>query len=223
MFGWKKPRPDPKEEMIRKQLEERGITDPKVLEAFRKIPRELFVPEEIRSHAFEDRPLPIGMGQTISQPYMTAYMTQILDLHPSSVVLEIGTGSGFQTAILATLAKKVHTVEKIEELSIRARQVLGQLGFDNIVFHVADGSRGCVYPGPFDQIMVTAAAPSIPTPLLEQLADGGIMVVPVGDRKQQILYKITREGHEYHQQKLCPCIFVPLVGDGGFVEEEEDF
>ncbi len=222
MFGWKKSKPDPREEMIRNQLMDRGITDPDVLAAFRDIPREKFVPRKMRPHCFEDRPLPIGDGQTISQPYMTAFMTQILDLKPHSSVLEIGTGSGFQTAILARIAKKVHTVEKIEDLSIRARMILDEMDFKNVVYHVADGSRGCIYPGPFDQIVVTAAAPAIPTPLLEQLTDGGVMVVPVGERKQQILFRIVREGHDYKHEKLCPCIFVPLLGAGGFVEEDEE-
>jgi protein-L-isoaspartate(D-aspartate) O-methyltransferase len=222
LFGWKKWKPDPKDEMIRKQLEDRGITDPKVLAAFRDLPREKFVPREMRAHTYDDRPLPIGSGQTISQPYMTALMTQLLNLEKHSCVLEIGTGSGFQTAILAMLAKKVHTVEKIEELSIRARQTLDRLGIDNVVYHVSDGSRGCIYPGPFDQIVVTAAAPAIPTPLLEQLADGGIMVVPVGERKQQILLRVTREGHDFRHERLCPCVFVPLLGAGGFVDEDEE-
>lgn len=208
--------------MIRRHLVDRGITDNRVIEAFRDIPREKFVPPDMRAHTFEDRPLPIGAGQTISQPYMTAYMTQILNLKPSSCVLEIGTGSGFQTAILASIARKVHTVEKIEELSLRAKATLDELGFHNVVYHVADGSRGCIYPGPFDQIVVTAAAPAIPTPLLEQLTDGGIMAVPVGERRHQILFRITREGHDYRHEKLCPCIFVPLLGAGGFVDEDEE-
>lgn len=221
LFSWKKWKPDPREEMIRRQLEERGIVDPRVLSAFREIPREFFVPENLRGQAYEDRPLPIGRGQTISQPYMTAFMTQLLEVRDSSIVLEIGTGSGFQTAILARMAKVVHTVEKIEELSVHARDTLDELGFKNVVYHVADGSRGCVYPGPFDQIIVTAAAPAVPTPLLEQLTDGGIMVVPVGDRRQQILLKVTREGHDYQHERLCPCIFVPLLGAGGFMEDDE--
>ncbi|MCA9413795.1 MAG: protein-L-isoaspartate(D-aspartate) O-methyltransferase [Candidatus Omnitrophica bacterium] len=208
--------------MIRKQLQDRGIMDSRVLEAFRDIPRERFVPKEMQAHTFEDRPLPIGAGQTISQPYMTAFMTQLLEVRDTSQVLEIGTGSGYQTAILASIARRVHTVEKIEELSLRAKTTLDNLGFNNVIYHVADGSRGCVYPGPFDQIVVTAAAPAIPTPLLEQLTDGGIMVVPVGERTHQILLKVTREGHDYRHERLCPCVFVPLLGAGGFLDEDEE-
>ena len=217
MFGRKKTPKDPRERMVREQIEARGVRDPAVLEAFLKIPREVFVPADLHGKAYEDRPLPIGSEQTISQPYITALMSQALEPTPESKVLEIGTGSGFQTAILALLAKEVYTIETLPELARTARQRLKDLNLDsNVSFLVADGSLGLDSKAPFDRILVTAAAPSIPTPLLEQIGPGGILVLPVGDRKSQNLVKIRKSETGLSEEHLCPCVFVPLVGRGGF-------
>ena len=219
IFGRKKEPEDLRERMIRKQLESRGITDPAVLNAFRKLSREEFVPDDMKDRAYEDRPLPIGSEQTISQPYMTALMTQALECRPTSKVLEIGTGSGFQTALLSILAGEVFTIETVPALAKEARKRLERLGFaSNVHFLMADGSLGLDSKAPFDRIVVTAAAPAVPTPLLEQIAEDGILVVPVGDRYGQDLLRVRKVGGTLRRENLCPCVFVPLIGLGGFPE-----
>jgi len=202
--------------MVDEQLRRRGISDRRVLEAMAKIPRHLFVLEDYRDSAYEDRPLPIGEGQTISQPYMVAIMTQSLELEGQERVLEIGTGSGYQTAILAELAQKIFTIERIPALTERARKVLGDLGYPNISFFSGDGSRGWPEEAPFDGIMVTAGSPDVPPTLKSQLAEGGRLVIPTGPRFTQTLYKLTREGHRFTEEDVTGCVFVPLVGDYGW-------
>lgn len=198
-------------QMIRDQLEPRGINDPGVLEAFSKVPRHLFIAEENRHLAYGDHPLPIGEEQTISQPYIVALMTQSLELQGHEKVLEIGTGSGYQSAILAELTEHVYTVERIEKLSLQAREVHSLLGYKNISYKTGDGAAGWPEKSPFDGILVTAAATEAPPRLLEQLRIGGRMVIPVGNRLLQDLLLITREETGIKEHKLCGCRFVPLI------------
>ncbi len=206
-----------RERMVREQLIARGIRDPRVLEAMRRVPRHEFVPPHLRDHAYEDGPLPIGGGQTISQPYIVAYMTQALALRPDDVVLEIGTGSGYQTAILCELARQVYSLERRPELAERAREVLTRLGYRHVQLHVGDGTQGLPEFAPYDAILVTAAAPAIPAPLREQLAEGGRLVLPTGDRKQQILRRVRRQdGDHWTVEDLIAVVFVPLYGQHGF-------
>ncbi len=205
-----------RDRMIREHLEARGIHDSRVLDVFRKIPREEFVPEDVRNLAYEDRPLAIGEGQTISQPYITALMTQSLEICSTDKVLEIGTGSGFQTAILASLAREVITIERFARLMERARERLERLGYKNIRCLLADGSLGLDSESPYDRILVTAAAPSVPTPLIEQLSMNGVLVLPVGDRDSQKLKRVRKSPTGVTLENLCGCVFVPLVGMGGF-------
>jgi protein-L-isoaspartate(D-aspartate) O-methyltransferase len=190
-----------------------------VLEAMGKVPRHLFVLEDYRDSAYEDRPLPIGEGQTISQPYMVAIMTQSLELQGREKVLEVGTGSGYQTAILSELAQKVFTIERIPALTARARKVLGELGYSNISFLSGDGSRGWPEEAPFDGIIVTAGSPDVPPTLKSQLAEEGRLVIPTGPRYTQTLYKLTRHGDRFSEEDVTGCVFVPLVGDYGWKEE----
>jgi protein-L-isoaspartate(D-aspartate) O-methyltransferase len=204
--------------MVEEQLSRRGISDPRVLEAMSKVPRHLFVPEDYQGSAYEDRPLPIGEGQTISQPYMVAIMTQSLELKEREKVLEVGTGSGYQAAILAELARTVYTVERIPSLTQRARKVLADLGYENIFFRTADGSKGWPEEAPFDGIIVTAGAPDIPQSFKDQLAEGGRLVIPTGPRYTQTLFKLTREGTRFVEEDVTGCVFVPLVGDHGWKE-----
>jgi protein-L-isoaspartate(D-aspartate) O-methyltransferase len=206
--------------MVKNHLMARDITDGRVLEAFRKVPRHLFVPEADRSRAYEDHPLSIGCGQTISQPYMVALMSQCLALGGWENVLEIGTGSGYQTAILAELAQTVHTIERIDELSDRAQAVLVDQGYENINFRVGDGTLGWPEASPFDRIIVTAAAPHVPETLKLQLGNGGLLVVPVGPREGQQLLVIRRDGKDFEQKNVCACIFVKLVGKEGYSEPD---
>ncbi len=203
-------------EMVETQIIARGVKDRKVIEAFLNIPRHLFVPPEYIDQAYMDYPLPIGHGQTISQPYMVAVMTELLELDSDHRVLEIGTGSGYQTAILAWIAKEVYTVEKIPELSERAQRILKKLGFKNIHFKVGDGSLGWPEYAPYDRIIVTAAAPEIPPPLVEQLKESGIIVIPVGDRYSQMLVRGIKENGILKTEEFFPCAFVPLKGKYGF-------
>lgn len=202
--------------MVEQDLRARGIRDSRVLEAFLKVPRERFVPARERVHAYADRPLPIGFGQTISQPYMVAVMLEALELSGREKVLEIGTGSGYQTALLAELAREVYTVDIIPELVDQARWVLKDMGYRNIRFRVGDGGEGWPEHAPFDRIIVSAAMPEIPSPLLEQLADGGILVGPVGDLMEQDLVRLRRRGETFNRQPLGRCAFVPLRGKWGF-------
>jgi len=204
--------------MGERQLVARGIKDERVLAAMRKVPRHLFVPEKFRDSAYDDGPLSIGEGQTISQPYMVALMTECLELKADSRVLEIGTGSGYQTAILAELAKWVYTVERIPTLLFRAQQLLTQLGYDSIKFKLGDGSYGWQEESPFDAIIVTAGAPEISPVLVEQLNEGGVMVIPVGSRYSQMLYRVVKRGGKVEKKECTLCIFVPLIGDHGWKE-----
>ena len=196
------------------------ITDRDVLSAIERVPRHRFVPPDHQEYAYEDRPLPIGHGQTISQPFIVALMTQLLELTPESKVLEIGTGCGYQTAILAELAKEVYTVEVLPELSARAQETLAELGYDNVRFRVGDGWDGWPEEAPFDGIIVTAAAPAWPPPLVEQLAEGGNLVIPVGPSGwDQVLWVATKREGEITKQNVAPVRFVPLVSQ---FDEEDD-
>ena len=202
--------------MVEEDLRRRGIHDPRVLDAMAAVPRHRFVPEEERPHAYEDRALPLELGQTISQPYMVAYMTQALRVRPTDRVLEIGTGSGYQTAVLARLAAEVLTVERIGDLQGAARDVLEEIGVDNVRFRVGDGTLGWPEHAPYDRILVTAGGPSVPPALRALLADGGVLVIPVGEPDLQELVAVTRAGDDYHTTALVGCRFVPLVGDEGW-------
>ena len=205
--------------MVEDQLRRRGIHDQRVLEAMAKIPRHSFVSPEYQAAAYEDRPLPIGEGQTISQPYMVAVMTQSLELTGGERVLEIGTGSGYQTATLGKLAKTIFTIERIQVLIQRAQKVLQNLGYENIFFLHGDGTKGWPENSPFEGIIVTAGAPEVPQMLTSQLADGGRLVIPVGPRYTQTLYKVTRKGNRFMEEDITGCVFVPLLGDFGWKEE----
>jgi len=207
---------DARTRMVQFDLKGRGITDSRVIEAMSTIPREQFVRSEYRSSAYSDGPLPIGMGQTISQPYIVALMTQELSVTSDCDVLEIGTGCGYQTAVLCRLAKQVYTIEKLAELSQAARAVLGGLGFANVNFHVGDGSCGWPKPRIFDRIMITAAVPGIPEPLVQQLADGGLMVAPVGGAGIQKLMLSTKKGEQVTSRAFCDVRFVKLLGKHAF-------
>lgn len=209
-----------KELMLKEHLAARGINNRRVLAAFKEVPREAFVPAEMHDLAYADMPLEIGSGQTISQPYTVAFMTQLLDPKPTDIVLEVGTGSGYQAAILSRLVKKVYTIERFEELGSKAKEILRQLGYKNVEVIVGDGSRGLPGEAPFDGIIVTAGAPQIPQPLIDQLKIGGRLVIPVGEGVQEMT-KITKtktpEGLPAVRQETFPGFrFVPLVGEHGF-------
>ena len=207
-----------RELMIKEHLARRGIHDPAVLRAMREVPREAFVGAGMQALAYEDGPLPIEEGQTISQPYIVAYMTEALELSNSDRVLEIGTGSGYAAAILSRIVETVYSVERLEGLARSARQRLEMLGYTNIVVHVGDGTLGWVDHSPYDAIVVTAGAPQVPKPLLEQLAIGGRLVVPVGASYElQILVRVRRlSEHDYRTEELCGVRFVPLIGAAGW-------
>jgi len=205
--------------MVEEQLVPRGITDPKVLDAFMAVKREDFVPAPYTVSAYADRPLPIGRGQTISQPYMVAVMTQCLGLEGGEKVLEVGTGSGYQAAILAEICGKVYTVEREEALLERSRAILAEEGYTNIEFSCGDGTKGWEDEAPFDGIMVTAGAPHVPGALKSQLAEGGRLVIPVGSRWGQMLEVIQRKGGEYIKEDVLGCVFVPLVGEDGWGDD----
>lgn len=204
--------------MVDKQLILRGIKDKRVLDAMRKVPRHLFIPESSWDDAYEDMALPIGEGQTISQPYMVAIMTELLELTGNEKVLEVGTGSGYQAAILGELAKEVYTIERIEKLAFEAERRLLELGYKNIYVFIGDGSKGLPEKSPFDRIIVTAASPEIPKCLKEQLGDSGIIVVPVGQRFSQMLVKGKKVKGVIREEFHTPCIFVPLIGEYGWKE-----
>ena len=205
---------------LRETLERRGITDPRVLDAIEETRRDLFVPDSLQYAAYEDDALPIGEGQTISQPYIVALMTQELRLEGDETVLEIGTGSGYQAAILARLARRVLTIERIERLSERARGVLSELGVSNVEFVVGDGTLGNPERGPYDRVIVTASAPAIPEPLYEQLKPGGLIVAPVGDESSQELVVLEKTPAGARLTPLCGCRFVKLIGKAGWAPVE---
>ena len=203
--------------MVARQLRGRGIRDERVLEAMGAVPREAFVEAADRSYAYADEALPIEAGQTISQPFMVARMTELLEVQPGDRILEIGTGSGYQAAVLARLGARVTSIERQEALVPAARERLSDLGLGDLVeVRVADGSLGDAAGAPWDGIIVTAAAPSIPDGLREQLAEGGHLVIPVGPRDHQILMVVTRHGDEWEERPDGACVFVPLIGAGGF-------
>ena len=202
--------------MVNTQIKARGIYDPKVLDAMLKVPRHEFVPEDMRPYAYEDRPLPIGEGQTISQPYMVALMTQCMELEGPESVLEIGAGSGYQAAILAEIAAMVYTIERFPSLLQRAQEVLARLGYTNYKALVGDGTLGWEENAPFNGIMVTAGAPDVPPSLLEQLADKGRLVIPIGPERYQTLYKIVKKGKKIRREFVTYCSFVPLIGKEGW-------
>ncbi len=206
-----------RKKMVESQIAARGITDERVLDAMRRVPRELMANSKDTEAVFQDGPLPIGCGQTISQPYIVAYMTEALRLRETDRVLEIGTGSGYQTAVLAELVAEVYTIEIIEELSTRAHGILEKLGYQNIHFRSGDGHQGWSEAAPFDAIIITAAPDNVPNKIVSQLADGGRMVVPAG-KHLQYLYRIVREGERSVSEKLIAVRFVPMtgmIGDGG--------
>lgn len=201
----------PRQAMVEDQIMARGITNSLVLEAMRKVPRHRFVPMPARDQAYNDHPLPIGLDQTISQPYIVALMSELLHLDGGEKVLEVGTGSGYQAAILAEIADSVFTIEIVSELVTRSRRILTELGYTNIVIALGDGYAGWEPEAPFDAIIVTCAPPEIPQPLLDQLAVGGRMVIPVGEQYQTLLL-ITRDDEGLHQEKIIPVRFVPMTG-----------
>lgn len=205
-----------RERMVKNQLASRGIADEGVLQAMGKIPRHLFISEALAGEAYNDHPVPIGEKQTISQPYIVALMTEALELKGKENTLEIGTGSGYQTAILAELSSRVYTIERIKSLLVDARKLLAQLGYSNVLFKAFDGTLGWKEYAPFDAIMVTAGAPSLPEPLMDQLADNGRMVIPVGDRYTQELIKVTKKGESLEQESFGGCRFVNLIGIHGW-------
>ena len=205
--------------MVEEQIISRGIKDAKVIAAMKKIPRHLFVEEALQSQAYSDHPLPIGEKQTISQPYMVALMTEALQLTGKEKVLEIGTGSGYQTAILAELSEKVFSIERIRSLAIRARKLLYELGYFNVEIKIFDGTFGWMEESPFDAIIVTAGSPDIPQPLIDQLAIGGRLVIPVGDAFVQDLIRVTKTEEGIKKEDLGGCRFVKLIGKYGWETE----
>ena len=207
-----------KQEMLRRQLQQREITDQHVLAAMAKIPRERFIAAEYGDQAYADRALPIDCGQTISQPFMVALMTQVLELAGNELVLEVGTGSGYQTAILAELAQEVISIERHAELTRQARVVLAGLGYTNVTLLTGDGTLGWPARAPYDRIMVTATAAQCPPPLFEQLAEGGILVIPLGSKEYQTLQAIRKVGGAPQAANISGCRFVPLVGSAGWPE-----
>jgi len=208
-----------REKMVSSQLETRGIHDQWVLDAMRKVPRHLFVSEALQDQAYGDFPLPIGEGQTISQPFIVAEMTQALELTAEDTVLEIGTRSGYQTAILAEIAFKVYTIERIRKLFIATRRILDKLHYHNVVAKCSDGTLGWPDEGPFDAIIVTAGSPDVPPSLIDQLRKGGRLVVPVGGEHSQKLLKLVKDAQGVRETNLGGCRFVKLIGNQGWRQE----
>jgi protein-L-isoaspartate(D-aspartate) O-methyltransferase len=200
-----------RERMVADQIAARGVRDPRVLAALRKVPRHLFVPEAAAGAAYDDHPLPIGHGQTISQPYIVAFMTEALGLRGGETVLEVGTGSGYQAAVLAEIAARVYSIEIVDALAAEARERLRRLGYATVEVRAGDGYAGWPEAAPFDAIMVTAAAPRIPEPLKQQLRDGGRLVLPVGDEYQELIV-VTRRGASFEERRVLPVRFVPMTG-----------
>jgi len=207
-----------REHMLRRHLQGRGIHDPRVLAAMAKVPRERFVEPSFRDSAYADQALGIACGQTISQPYMVGLMSQALELAGRERVLEIGTGSGYQAAVLAELAQEVVSIERHQPLSRKAGEVLADLGYSNVTLVVGDGTLGWPPAAPYDRVLVTAAAAQVPPALLEQLVEGGILVIPLGGRDQQVLQAIRKLAEGPVAENLCPCRFVPLVGEEGWTQ-----
>lgn len=205
--------------MVEEQLRSRGIRDQRVLEAINRVPRHEFVAPEYEEQAYEDHPIPIGSGQTVSQPYIVAAMLESLKVSPGDVVLEVGTGSGYQTALLSQLAARVYSIERHPELAEEARRRLERLGYNNVIVFVGDGSQGLPEYAPFDAITVGAAAPRIPEPLLQQLRNGGRMILPVGTSESQELWFVTKEDGSPKVTRMEACRFVPLIGSEGFMVE----
>ena len=203
-------------EMVRLQIAGRGVHDPCVLEAMRTVPRHRFVPAHLQGAAYRDSPLPIGQGQTISQPYIVAYMTALLELTGKERVLEIGTGSGYQTAVLSQLAHQVYSIERLAPLAVEAQNLFAALGYENVHTRVGDGTLGWPEEAPYEAILVTAAAPHVPEPLQEQLAEGGRLVAPIGPRWTQRLVRVRRAGGTFHTEDLIGVAFVPLLGNHGW-------
>lgn len=204
--------------MVDEQIANRGVTDPRVLAVMGKVPRHAFMPEALRTQAYGDHAMPIGEGQTISQPYIVALMTELLELKGDERVLEIGTGSGYQAAVLAELCQKVFTIERVKTLADKARATLDRLGYKNVAMKVYDGTYGWKEMSPFDAIIVTAAAPDVPDTLVEQLKDGGRLVIPVGERYSQVLIKVIKSPAGVVTKTSIPCMFVPLIGAKGWKE-----
>jgi len=211
-----------REFMVRTQLIPRGIKDERVLNAMRKVPRHLFVDESIQYRAYDDMALSIGEGQTISQPYMVAVMTELLELRGDEKVLEIGTGSGYQAAILAELAREVYTIERVALLAKRAEERFHSVGYINIHVKVGDGTLGWPEESPFERIMITAGTPKIPEPLIEQLSEEGILIGPVGDRFSQQLLEVRKSKGKLLEEYHTPCVFVPLMGEYGWKKKDLD-
>jgi protein-L-isoaspartate(D-aspartate) O-methyltransferase len=200
-----------RERMVSDQIVARGVKDPRTLAAMRRVPRHLFVPEEQRAQAYDDHPLPIGHGQTISQPYIVGFMTEALRLQGGETVLEVGTGSGYQAAVLGEIAAHVYTIEIVEPLAEEAKRTLARLGYANVLARAGDGYQGWPEAAPFDAIMVTAAAPRIPEALKAQLKEGGRLVIPVGDEYQELVV-VTRKGDRFEERRVLPVRFVPMTG-----------
>jgi len=207
-----------REDMVKTQLMSRGISDKLVLDAMKKVPRERFLPKDLEGSAYDDCALPIGEGQTISQPYMVAIMTEKLVLSGGEKVLEIGTGSGYQAAVLSEIAGEVITIERIPAIAERSKKLFDELGYKNIKVIVADGTLGLPQAAPFGGVIVTAGAPSLPKPLIEQLSDGGKLVIPVGETFEQTLMIVTKHGDRIDIERSIGCVFVPLVGKYGWKE-----
>lgn len=205
-----------REIMVKTQLIPRGIKDKRVLGAMKSVPRHLFVDKSMQHRAYDDMALSIGEGQTISQPYMVAIMSELLELKGDEKVLEVGTGSGYQAAILAEIAKEIFTIERVESLSKQAKEKFKSLGYKNIHVKVGDGTSGWQEEAPFNRIIITAGTPKIPEPLINQLSDEGIIIAPVGDRFSQQLIKLKKSQRQFSESYHTPCVFVPLIGEYGW-------
>lgn len=205
-----------RDKMISQQIEARGVNDSSVIEAMRSVRRELYVSKEVANIAYSDTPLPIGYGQTISQPYIVARMTELLQVRKDCRVLEIGTGSGYQAAVLSRLASKVFSMERIRELKVQAQSNIDKEGIKNVFIITGDGTIGMSQYAPFDRIIVTAASPEIPKILLEQLANNGIMIIPLGSISLQTLVRVTKKDDKFFKEEFDGCTFVPLIGKYGF-------
>lgn len=208
--------------MVKDQIEQRGVRDKRVLEVMRKVPRHLFVLPEYQSQAYSDHPLPINCGQTISQPYIVGLMSELIKPHPTHRILEVGTGSGYQAAVLSLLVAEVHSIDRHADLVTKAQEIMRDLNYSNTYFYVGDGSQGLPDLAPFDAILITAGAPSVPAPLLKQLKVGGRLVLPVGERWGQRLERWTRTTEESFDQDIdIPVSFVPLIGTFGWTDPDE--